>query len=56
MLVTPTGMKIPVKPATTNVSFPIVVTGIPLIVLGIVTFPPGPVYPVIVIVRSELTL
>ena len=35
---------------SSNASSPMLVTGRPLIVLGMVTAPPGPLYPVMVIV------
>ena len=38
-----------------NAEFPMLVTGRPLVVLGMVTSPPGPVYPVMVIAPLLVT-
>ena len=45
------GIVTPAKPEKPeNALFPMLVTGRPLVVLGMVTAPPEPVYPVMVIV------
>ena len=58
MILTVLGIMTPVmleSPQFSNALSPMPLTGSPLIVLGIVTAPPGPVYPVMVIV-PELVL
>jgi hypothetical protein len=50
-LVTLLGIMMFVMPGWEKDEVAMVVTGTPWIVLGIVTVPPGPVYPVIVIVK-----
>jgi len=50
MLVTLFGIVTDVTlPSDANAEFPILLTGRPLVMLGMVTAPPGPVYPVMVI-------
>jgi hypothetical protein len=51
MSVTPAGIVIPVSALQSwKARFPMLATGSPLIESGITTAPPGPVYPVIVMV------